>query len=175
LGSFYELLQFTNVKEASVEEKLLGVDKTHYSEKFPTVFFKEIESFNQETLKEIAKIHHKLWNYKKVLFLYVTSKTEIRIYNCSSKPFNYRDKKNNLTDELKNLEIARSEISDRDTLNKLFEIFSAPAIDSGSIWIRDNSYLKQLKLDKKIDNFLVTSLIKTAEELEKQGLDLDVV
>ncbi len=175
MNSIYELLQFTNVQEASKEEKSLGVDKTHYSGGFPTVFFKEVESYNSETLLEIAEIHHKLWNYKNVLFLYVTSKTEIRIYNCSSKPFNYQDKKKNLVDELKILEIASSDISDKDTLEELFKIFSASAIDSGSIWTRDNSYLKQLKLDKKIDNFLVSSLLKTAEELNKQGLDLDVV
>jgi len=175
LSSIYELLQFTNVQEASKEEKSLGVDKTHYSGDFPTVFFKEVDRFDEKTLREIAEIHHKLWNYKKVLFLYVTSKIEIRIYNCSSKPFNYKDEKKNLVDELQILEIASSDISDKDTLEKLFEIFSASAIDSGSIWTRDNNYLKQLKSDKKIDKFLVDSLVETAKELEKQGLDLDIV
>ena len=175
MSSIYELLQFTNVKDASKEEKSLGVDKTHLSGEFPTVFFKEVENYNHETLLEISKIHHNLWNYKKVLFFYVTSKTEIRIYNCSSKPFNYTKEKDNLINGLEKLELARSNISDIDTLNKLFEIFSAPAIDSGSIWTRDSSYLKKVKLDKRIDNFLVASLIETAKELEKQGLDLDVV
>lgn len=84
MSSIYELLQFTNVKDTSKEEKLLGVDRVHYSAEFPTVFFKEVENFNEETLKIVAEIQHKLWNYKKVLFPYVTSKTEIRIYNCST-------------------------------------------------------------------------------------------
>ena len=122
MSSIYELLQFTNVKDASKEEKSLGVDKTHFSGKFPTVFFKEVENYNDETLLEISKIHHNLWNYKKVLFLYVTSKTEIRIYNCSSKPFNYTEEKYNLVNGLEKLELARSNISDIDMLNKLFEI-----------------------------------------------------
>ncbi len=175
MSSIYELLQFTNVKDASKEEKSLGVDKTHYSGEFPTLFFKEVSKFDDETLKEISKIHHNLWNYKKVLFLYVTSKTEIRIYNCSSQPFNYIKEKDNLSKGLEKLELARSNITDIDILNKLFEIFSASAIDSGAIWTRDSKYLKKLKLDKRVDNFLVNSLVETAKELEKEGLDLDVV
>jgi hypothetical protein len=174
VSEFYNKLQFSNLKSANTFEniKSLGVDKIHYSGDFPTVFFKEVKSFNQKTLKEIAETHHNLWNYKKVLFLYVTSKTEIKIYNCSSKPFNYQDEKINIEEELKKIELASSDI---DKLDRLLEIFSASAIDSGSIWIRDNIYLKQLKEDKKIDNFLVASLVQTAKELKKQGLDLDVV
>ena len=175
MSSIYELLQFTNVQEASKEEKLLGVDKIHYSGDFPTVFFKEVENFNQETLTKISKIHHNLWNYKKVLFFYVTSKTEIRIYNCSSNPFNYNEEKIDIKNELEKLELARSDISDVDNLNILFQVFSAVAIDSGSIWIRDNNYVKQLNLAKRIDNFLIESLVKTAKQLEKDGLDLEIV
>ena len=168
----YQKMQFTNVQEASKEEKSLGVDKTHFSGEFPTVFFKEVNKFDSETLKEIAKIHHNLWNYKKVLFLYVTSKTEIKIYNCSAKPFDYKIKDTDLKKELKQIELASS---DTDKLDELFEIFSASAIDSGSIWTRDNNYLKQLKLNKRVDSFLVESLVATAKELKKQGLDLEVV
>ena len=175
MSSIYELLQFTNVKEASKEEKSLGLDKTHFSGEFPTVFFKEVDDFNNETLEEIAKIHHNLWNYKKVLFLYVVSKTEIKIYNCSTPPFNYQETGVSIEKEIKQIELVHSNITDKDVLNKLFEIFSAPAIDSGSIWIRDNNYLKKLKQNKRIDAFLVTSLVETAKELEKQGLDLDIV
>jgi len=177
VSEFYNKLQFLNLKSANTFEniKSLGVDKIHYSGDFPTVFFKEVENFNQETLTEISKIHHNLWNYKKVLFFYVTSKTEIRIYNCSSNPFNYNEEKIDIKNELEKLELARSDISDVDTLNILFQVFSAVAIDSGSIWIRDNNYVKQLNLAKRIDNFLIESLVKTAKQLEKNGLDLEIV
>jgi len=173
LSAIYEKLQFTNVIDASTEDKeSLGIDKVHKSGAFQTVFFKEVNKFDEKTIKEIAKIHHNLWNYKKVLFLYVTSKTEIKIYNCSHKPFNYQDKDIDINKELKKIELASRDINQ---IGTLFEIFSAPAIDSGSIWVRDSGYLKQLKLDKRIDKFLVDSLVQTTKELEKQGLDLDVV
>ncbi|MEA1953183.1 MAG: N-6 DNA methylase [Campylobacterota bacterium] len=175
MSSIYELLQFTNVKDVSKQEKSLGVDKTHYSGDFPTVFFKEVEDFNQETLKEIAQIHHNLWNYKKVLFLYVTTKAEIRIYNCSSSPFDYKKEKTDIKNELEKLELARSDISDRDTLDTLFEIFSASAIDSGSIWTRRNNFSEKIKLNKRVDSFLIESLVKTAKRLEVEGLDLEIV
>lgn len=175
MSSIYELLQFTNVKDASKQEKSLNIDKIHYSGDFPTVFFKEVEDFNQEILKEIAQIHHNLWNYKKVLFLYVTTKTEIRIYNCSSSPFDYKKEKTDIKNELEKLELARSDISDRDTLDTLFEIFSASAIDSGSIWTRKNNFTEKIKLNKRVDSFLIESLVKTAKRLEVEGLDLEIV
>jgi len=181
LSKFYDLLQFTDIKTVSSLKKsyenlkTLDIDKVHFSGKFPTVFFKEVERFDSDTLKKIAQIHHKLWNYKKVLFLYVISKTEIRIYNCSSNPFNYEKEETDIKKELENLELARSNISDKNTLDTLFEIFSASAVDSGSIWTRKNNFTEKLNLDKRIDNFLIESLVKTAKRLEENGLDLDIV
>jgi len=184
LSAIYNLLEFTNFETKTsldlnakfLEEfKYLGIDKVHYSGKFPTIFFKEIKSFNSESLKEIAQIHHKLWNYKKVLFLYVTTLTEIRIYNCTNNPFNYEKKSLDISKELQKLEIAKNKIDDdKEKLNNLIEIFSASAIDSGSIWSRKNDYIKKIKLDKRIDKFLVKSLKATAEQLEKDGLNQEI-
>jgi len=151
--------------------KDLDIDKIHFSGKYPTIFFKEVKQFNKETLTEIANIHHNLWNYKRVMFLYVTSLTEIRIYNCNSKP----EKSDDIEKTLEKHEIAKSNFEDKKNLNQLLEIFSASAIDSGSIWTRDNEYLKQIKLDKRIDKFLVTSLVNLAEKLEEDNIDLDVI
>ena len=64
-----------------VKEKDFGVETNN---SFPAVFLKKVANFNDEIyLKDIAETHRKIWNYKKVLFLYVYSETEIRIYNCS--------------------------------------------------------------------------------------------
>ncbi len=175
--SIVEFLQFDNlqtVETPKLKELDLGIDKVHYSGNYPTVFFKEVKQFDNDTLKEIALIHHKLWNYKKVMFLYVTTLTEIRIYNCNSKPIELKQN-DDIQEILKTHEIAQSSKSDKEKLNQLLEIFSASAIDSGSIWTRDNDYIKKIDLDKQIDKFLVTSLEKTAKELEEQGLDLDIV
>ncbi len=171
MNQFYELLQFSNVKEASIQEKLLGVDKVHFSASYPTVFFKEVKQFDEKTLQEIADTHHNLWNYKKVMFLYVASLTEIRIYNCSSKP----EKSNDIELTLKKHEVATSSFDDKKELNQILEIFSAHAVDSGSIWTRDNNYIKQIKLSSRVDKFLVTSLVSLAKKLEQDNIDLEVI
>lgn len=184
MSSFSSILQFTNLLALSsdtqnnniLEEfKHLDVDKIHFSGKYPTVFFKEVERFDSETLKKIAKTHHQLWNYKKVMFLYVTSLTEIRIYNCTNNPFDYTLESVDIESKVKELELVRSPINDKEKLSKILEIFSASAIDSGSIWTRPNDYVSQIKLDKRIDNFLVKSLIKLANRLVVMGLQLDIV
>lgn len=184
MSSFSGILQFTNLLALSsdtqnsniLEEfKHLDVDKIHFSGKYPTVFFKEVEQFDSETLKEIAKTHHQLWNYKKVMFLYVTSLTEIRIYNCTNNPFDYMLESVDIESKVKELELASSKIDDKEKLSVILEIFSASAIDSGSIWTRPNDYVNQINLDKRIDNFLVKSLIKLADRLVVMGLNLDVV
>lgn len=184
LSSFSGILQFTNLQAMSsyaenstiLEEfKDLDVDKIHFSGKYPTVFFKEVEQFDSETLKNIAKTHHKLWNYKKVMFLYVTSLTEIRIYNCTNNPFNYTLNSVDIENKVKELELARSKIDNQEKLSEILEIFSASAIDSGSLWSRPNNYVDQIKLDKRIDHFLVKSLIKLANKLVVMGLQLDIV
>lgn len=153
----------------------LNIDRIHFSGKYPTVFFKEVKKFDEETLKEIATIHHKLWNYKKVMFLYVTTLTEIRIYNCTNKPIAFDKDSKDIESIIKNHEIAQSKFEDKKKLNQLLEIFSASAIDSGSIWTQNNSYLEQIKLDKRIDNFLVNSLINLAKKLAQDNISLDVI
>ena len=153
----------------------LNIDRIHFSGKYPTIFFKEVKEFDEETLKEIANIHHKLWNYKKVMFLYVTTLTEIRIYNCTNKPIAFDKDSKDIESIIKNHEIAQSKFEDKKKLNQLLEIFSASAIDSGSIWTQNNSYLEQIKLDKRIDNFLVNSLINLAKKLAQDNISLDVI
>ena len=184
MSSFSSILQFTNLLALSsdnensniLEEfKHLDIDKIHFSGKYPTVFFKEVKQFDSETLKKIAETHHQLWNYKKVMFLYVTSLTEIRIYNCTNNPFDYTLDSVDIESKLKELELARSKIDEKEKLGAILEIFSASAIDSGSIWTRPNDYVNQIKLDKRIDSFLVKSLIKLANKLVAMGLKLDVI
>lgn len=73
------------------DNKKCGIVKVYGNENQPALFLKEVEAFDFETLKQIAKIQKACWNFQKVLFLYVYTKTEIRIYNCSKKPFGYDD------------------------------------------------------------------------------------
>ncbi|HLS70997.1 MAG TPA: hypothetical protein VK027_04995 [Chitinophagaceae bacterium] len=73
------------IRNFSIDSVYFNIDES--GNKFPAVFLKKVQSFDEKTLHEIADIHKKIWNYKKVLFLYVYSDTEIRIYNCFEKPF----------------------------------------------------------------------------------------
>ncbi|AGR78392.1 N-6 DNA methylase [Aliarcobacter butzleri 7h1h] len=174
LFKFDSLFSIENAPLSTHEKKQLikiNIDKIHFSHKYPTIFFKEVKDFEKTTLKEIIKIHHNLWNYKKVMFLYVVSLTEIRIYNCNSKP----EKLDDIEKSLEEHEITRCFIEDKENLNQILKIFSAYAIDSGSIWAIENHYLDKIKIDKRIDKFLVSSLVNLAKKLEDDDIDLDVI
>ncbi|MBK5212676.1 MAG: N-6 DNA methylase [Flavobacteriaceae bacterium] len=157
-----------------------GAVKVYGNEGQPALFLKEVDSFDLDTLKIIAKIQHDCWNFQKVLFLYVYSKSEIRIYNCSEKPFVYSiDNENiNFENELHNLELYSCKESDKSKLATLNTLFSRIAIDTGFIWsateakeIRD-----KLNLQNRVDKYLIKSLINVSKKLQNEGLeDKDII
>ncbi|WP_158838958.1 HsdM family class I SAM-dependent methyltransferase [Polaribacter sp. L3A8] len=160
--------------------KKIGIVEVYGNEKQPALFLKEVNSFDENTLKVIAKIQHDCWNFQKVLFLYVYTKTEIRIYNCSKKPFGY-DKNTlnvNLEKELQKLELFSCKQTDKEKLKTLNTLFSRIAIDTGFIWsaLEAKEIRDKLNLQNRVDKFLVKSLINVAEKLEKEGLrDKDII
>ena len=151
-----------------------GIVKVYGNEGKPAIFLKEVEVFDNETLKTIAKIQHNCWNFQKVLFLYVYTKTEIRIYNCSKKPFGYNknDIDVNFEKELQKLELFSCKETDKVKSEKLNTFFSRIAIDTGFIWsaIEATEIRDKLNLQNSVDKFLVKSLINVAEKLENEGL-----
>lgn len=151
-----------------------GSIKVYENDGHPALFLKEVDSFDLHILKQIAEIQKACWNFQKVLFLYVYTKTEIRIYNCAAKPFGYDDniKELDFKNKLEELEIYSCKETDVEKLKTLNTLFSRIAIDTGFIWsYKEASELrKKLKLDTRVDKFLVQSLIKTAKALEKNGL-----
>jgi hypothetical protein len=140
-----------HLKSDLVEFKALDIDKVYFSGDYPAIFFKEVKQFDQKTLKEIAQAHHLIWNYRKVMFLFVISPTEIRIYNCLKKPFNYESKEKTEL-ELKKIEIVSEDVS---TLKIIKELFSRIAVEMilmfknalTNIWF--HLYYKRLK---KLEN-----------------------
>jgi hypothetical protein len=152
-----------------------GIVKVYGNEEQPALFLKEVDSFDFKTLKQIAEIQKACWNFQKVLFLYVYTKTEIRIYNCSEKPFGYDDsiKETDFKNKLRELEVYSCKESDKSKLETLNTFFSRIAIDTGFIWssfeakdIRD-----KINLQKRVDKFLIQSLINVSRELLEQGLN----
>ncbi|QTD36828.1 N-6 DNA methylase [Polaribacter batillariae] len=162
------------------DNKKYGFVEVYGNENQPALFLKEVSSFDSKTLRLIAEIHHDCWNFQKVLFLYVFTKTEIRIYNCSKKPFGYNknDINFNFDKELEKLELISCKQTDVDKLKTLNTLFSRIAIDTGFIWsaIEAEEIRKELNLQHRVDKFLVKSLINVAEKLEKEGLkDKDII
>ncbi|MCL2247279.1 MAG: SAM-dependent methyltransferase [Lentimicrobiaceae bacterium] len=163
-------------KEIIEQVKGFGLDQVYFSQdedsSYPAVFIKRVALFDTLTLKQIAKIHKKAWNYKKVSFLYVYNDTEIRIYNCSDTPVFITDNAD-YEKELKKKELVTYRQSDREQLESLDRIFSSVAIDTGLIWsITEASDIrKKIDLRRSVDQYLVKSLTETAKVLMKEGLE----
>ncbi|MGJ8591744.1 MAG: HsdM family class I SAM-dependent methyltransferase [Aquaticitalea sp.] len=159
-----------------------GVDSVYFNtdengNSFPAVFLKKVLSFDEKTLQKIADTHQKIWNYKKVLFLYVYSEMEIRIYNCSETPLVKTNENFDYDKELKTIEIKKYDFSDKNQLQELEKLFSRIAIDTGIIWTLDEaeSIREKINLQRRVDKYLVSSLVNTAQKLENQGLEINFI
>ena len=169
--------------QAAIVEFVKGfeIDKIYFCDdeinSYPAVFLKQVISFDFDTLKQITKIQRKIWNYKKVLFLYVHNEIEIRIYNCAEKPFAIKQDDTNFEKELQKLEIKRATLSDKESFNDLNKVFSSIAVDTGVIWTLEEAAAirKKINLQRRVDKFLVDSLFNTAKELQNQRLGIDLI
>ncbi|MDR0725239.1 MAG: SAM-dependent methyltransferase [Prevotellaceae bacterium] len=152
----------------------IGADKVYFSGGLPAILFKEVLFFDERTLRGISEIQRKAWNYRKVMFLYVLSDTEIRVYNCYEKPV-YLTSATAAREELKLSEIFRTQANDVDGLNVLVELFSQVGVDCGLLWTSDLGILEKIDTQKTVDRFLAQSLLKTAQILNEEIQDKDVV
>ncbi len=176
------LLESESIVVSEINEKEFGVDAVYFNtdengNSFPAVFLKKVTSFDENTLQEIADTHQKTWNYKKVLFLYVYSETEIRIYNCSEKPLIKTKERVNCEKELKKVEIKTYNFLDKKQLQELTTLFSRIAIDTGILWtLEEAQFIRdKINLQRRVDKYLVESLVNTAQQLEKQGLEISLI
>jgi type I restriction-modification system DNA methylase subunit len=170
-----ESVVLEQISKFGVDSVYLNTDENGNS--FPAVFLKKVDTFDQETLLDIAEIQRNIWNYKKVLFLYVYNEVEIRIYNCAERPLLKTKHNFDCEKELKSLEIENYRFSDKDKLRQLHDLFSRTALDSGTIWTHEDAHAitVKIKLQKRVDKYLVESLVNTAVELEKQGLEINFI
>ncbi|MGB0883824.1 MAG: HsdM family class I SAM-dependent methyltransferase [Flavobacteriales bacterium] len=164
------------------QAKEFGIDAVYFNtdendNSFPAVFLKKIDSFNTNSLKEIANTQKKAWNFKKVLFLYVYSETEIRIYNCSEKPIIITQNNFNYDKELQKIEIKAYKFSDKKQIEELNQLFSTISIDTGIIWtLKEAQFIRdKINLQRRVDKYLVDSLVNTANQLQNQGLEINFI
>jgi hypothetical protein len=183
MNVFYSELGFSRLTDCSRiaishpryrELEKIGIDKVYFSGDYPAILFKEVRLFDEQTLREIAEIHRKAWNYRKAMFFYALSDTEIRIYNCYEKPI-YLNPVVPVREELKLYEIYRTQINDRDGLATLVELFSQTGVDCGLLWTSDSGILSKINMQRKIDRFLAQSLLKTAKILNEDIKNSDIV
>lgn len=165
-------VQNIDENEKYIDFTSIGVDKVYFSGEYPAIFFKEIINFDLLALKQIARIQHLAWNYRKIMFLVVVSTTEVRVYNCSCKPFNYEHTNSDLEQELSKIELVRENVNE---LTIIKTIFSRIAVDTGALWITDNNIKNKIDIQQRIDRFLIKSLLKAAQELKKLKLNEDII
>jgi len=170
-----ESIVFDQVRDIEIDAIYFNTDSLGNS--FPAVFFKKVKSFDEISLQQIAETHRKTWNYKKVLFLYVYSDTEVRIYNCSEKPVVITEENVDYERKLKEIELGIYIYSDKDQLQELSTLFSRIAIDTGVVWTLESAHVvrEKLNLRSRVDKYLVQSLVNTAHDLEQKGLKVDFI
>jgi hypothetical protein len=163
-----ELVVIEQAKDLGIDSIYFCTDEGH---SYPALFLKKIIEFDDANLKNIIEIQRKIWNYKKVLFLYVYSDTELRIYNCVKKPI-VVTKQTKYKNEIKEYEVITATTSDKEKLKTLTDLFSAIAIDTGIIWTFEDALniREKINIQTRVDNFLIRSLIITAEKLRVDGL-----
>lgn len=174
---FIKELGFDRLNEKLPEEiadKIIGVSGVHYSGDLPAVFFKEVENFELPVLNEIAELQKQIWNNSSVVFLYVVSLAEIRIYNCNDKPVYAKDKYE-LEQDLNEKLVENCFVDDKEKLKQIHYIFSAVGIDCGTVWTSEAEYSKKIKLQTKVDSFLVNSLINLAKKLSDEIKNDEVI
>jgi len=170
-----ESIILNQLKEQKIEVDSVYFNTDENGNSFPAVFLKKVKSFDTETLQTISDTHRKVWNYKKVLFLYVYSDFEIRIYNCSETPLIKTLENFDYEKELKSIELYH--YTDKQQLEELNLLFSRIAIDSGIVWTLDKAQFirNKINLQRRVDKYLVASLVNTAETLANQGLEIDFI
>lgn len=152
----------------------LGADKVYFSGDFPAILFKEVSMFDADALWQISEIQHKAWNYRKVMFLFVISDTEIRIYNCYEKP-KYLRPDADFDVELKPYEIFESKKTDKANLEILVELFSRVGVDCGTIWTSNYGIREKINVRRRIDRVLVQSLVDMAEHLNREIKNKEII
>ncbi len=170
-----QLVVINQVKDFGIDEIYFSTDENHNS--YPAVFLKRVEKFDDRALHQVAKAQKKIWNFKKVIFLYVYSETEIRIYNCAEKPLIIKSDDFDYKKELKTLEIESYKFKDKTKLKQLQNLFSTIAIDTGIIWTLEEAFeiRKKISLQRRVDKYLVESLTYTARQLQEEGLEINLI
>ncbi|MDR2286249.1 MAG: SAM-dependent methyltransferase [Prevotellaceae bacterium] len=182
-GFFYTELGFERLIDCSrvassypeyKELKKTGADKVYFSGDFPVILFKKVYFFNEQALREVAAVQRKVWNYRKIMFLYAFSETEIRIYNCYDKP-KYMNAATNVVEEMLLYEIFRTQKNDKEGLDTLVELFSQVGVDCGLLWTDKSGIRDKINIQRRIDRFMAQCFLKTAKILNEEIENKEII
>ncbi|NJO90156.1 MAG: N-6 DNA methylase [Chloroflexia bacterium] len=152
-------------------ESRIQIDGVYFSGNLASVYFKSITNFSPESFREICRIHKTIWNQRKVPFLYVTSPTELRVYNCFKEPVNPDTE----LDKLNELEIEKYSVTDtEEDLQRLVTVIGKAAIDSGEVW-KNAEFANQFNISSRVDKKLIQNLKATKTELEKRNIPINII
>lgn len=150
----------------------IGADSVYFSAGKPAVLFMNVGAFDAKALQKVAAVQHNAWNYQRILLLYVSSDTEIRIYNCFEKPINPNSDK----EEDKQLKaIQLDSYSIEGNLAELEKLFSRINVDSGTLWTTKAKIRNRIKKDRRVDAYLIKSMGEAAKRLKAKGLSESII
>ncbi len=171
-----------NVQKSPIKSQLLRqmkqagfkADSVYFSGDFPSIFFKRVNNFEKDSLREILEIQRQIWNQGRVAMLYVESDFEIRVYSCYEKPPQTDSDLGNIFDSESKIRIASFQNTEKD-LKTLIEVFGRVSIDSGKFW-DNNTYSTKLKHEKRVHQALIGNLKITKNKLQNTGIvDIDII
>lgn len=149
----------------------INIDSIYFSGDYASVYFKTISSFSNENLKIVCRLHKSIWNQRKVPLLYVSTPTELRIYNCFEEPI---DPEKEL-EKIDRIELEKYSINDtKKHLNRLVRLFGRAAIDGSDFW-NAKKITQKFSPKKRVDNVLIDNLKATKEKLRKRKIESNVI
>lgn len=128
------------------------IEAIYFTGEHPLIYFKTLHNFDPELIKGL---HRKIWNQGRVPLMFISTPTEIRIYNCYNEPLR-------ATDDISKLEIDRFAFALAE-LDKLKNIYHQTKVDSGIFWETDSG--KKIHTTQKVDQLLVSNLKETRKKL----------
>lgn len=153
-----------------VREKI-DIDSIYFSGEYASVYFKSITGFDNDNLIEICKLHKSIWNQHKVPLLYVSTPTEIRIYNCFETPINPEENLNRID----KIEIKRYSVNDTiEHLSNLVNLLNRAAVDSGELWKKEE-IVNKFNVKNRVDNVLVENLKNSKINLRDKGISETII
>lgn len=154
----------------------IPADSVCFVENHPVALYMDVEDFSPASLKRVAEVQHRAWNYRMVQLLIAICEVEIRVYNCYAHPKEFSIDSPN--ESLSDAQVYCQDLSahtDAETLHVLLELFSVYNLSNGSIWTKQQLLQHQLNKKDRVDAYLVNCLKRATSALKDEGLSEEMI